>query len=129
MPCHRKLGARNSLASLLVLLFRSLVSRKGPSYLEDAQTSDGLTSFMKREWEYAFAVQICEQYSCMIWLPSIVVQLQLTGSGHLCQELFLELQFAMEFILQKLQDPELSFKLESTEDFDSIQVPIQLFNI
>ncbi|XP_021654039.2 uncharacterized protein At3g06530 isoform X1 [Hevea brasiliensis] len=121
----RKLGERNSLASLLVLLFQLLVSRKGLSYLEDTQTSDGLTSFVKREWEYAFAVQICEQFSCMIWLPSIVTQLQLIGTGHLCQELFMQLRFVMEFILQKLQDPELSFKLESTEDSDSIQTTLQ----
>ncbi|KAJ0017544.1 hypothetical protein Pint_12302 [Pistacia integerrima] len=72
----RTLGECDSLASLLVLLFRSLVSRKGSSCLGDSHSSDNFTSFAQREWEYAFAVQICEQYSCLIWLPSLVMMLQ-----------------------------------------------------
>eukprot|EP00257_Ricinus_communis_P020965 XP_015580336.1 uncharacterized protein At3g06530 [Ricinus communis] len=121
----RTLGERNSLASLIVLLLRSLISRKGSSYLDDTQILDSLMSSVKREWEYAFAVQICEQYSCMIWLPSAVLLLQLIGNGHVCRELFMELLFALDFILHKLQDPELTFKLESGESSDSIQAALQ----
>lgn len=113
------MGEHNSLASLLALLFRSLVSRKGLSLLDE--TND-LTSSAEREWEYAFAIRICEQYSCRIWLPSLVPLLQLIGAGNSCQEIFMELLFATEFILHKLEDPEFSFKLDSSEDSDKIQV-------
>ncbi|KAJ6933914.1 hypothetical protein NC651_009094 [Populus alba x Populus x berolinensis] len=115
----RTLGEHNSLASLLALLFRSLVSRKGLSLLDE--TID-LTSSAQREWEYAFAIRICEQYSCRIWLPSLVPLLQLIGAGNSCQEMFMELLFATEFILHKLEDPEFSLKLDSSEDSDKIQV-------
>lgn len=118
----RTLGEHNSLASLLALLFRSLVSRKGHSLLDE--TID-LTSSAQREWEYAFAIRICEQYSCRIWLPSLVPLLQLIGAGNSCQEMFMELLFATEFILHKLEDPEFSFKLDSSEDSDKIQETLQ----
>lgn len=118
----RTLGEHNSLASLLALLFRSLVSRKGLSLLDE--TND-LTSSAEREWEYAFAIRICEQYSCRIWLPSLVPLLQLIGAGNSCQEMFMELLFATEFILHKLEDPEFSFKLDSSEDSDKIQETLQ----
>uniref|UniRef100_A0A6N2JZM9 BP28 C-terminal domain-containing protein n=1 Tax=Salix viminalis TaxID=40686 RepID=A0A6N2JZM9_SALVM len=118
----RTLGEHNSLASLLALLFRSLVSRKGLSLLDD--TND-LTSSAQKEWEYAFAIQICEQYSCRIWLPSLVPLLQLIGAGNSCQEMFMELLFATEVILHKLEDPEFSIKLKSSEDSDKIQETLQ----
>ncbi|XP_065871790.1 uncharacterized protein At3g06530 [Euphorbia lathyris] len=121
----RTLGECNSLATLLVLLFRSLVLRKGESYLGGAHTLDDLTSSIKREWEYAFSVQICDQYSCMIWLPSVVKLVQLIAAGGLCQKLFMESLFAMDFILHKLQGPEFMFKVESSEDCDSIQTTLQ----
>lgn len=114
----RSLGEQCSLASLVVLLFRSLVSRKG---LCD---SDSFTSSMHREWEYVFAVQICEQYSCLIWLPALVMLLQRIRKGNLCQELFMELLLALQFTLHKMQDPEFAFKLQSGEDSDGIQVQI-----
>ncbi|KAL5745887.1 hypothetical protein ACOSP7_027033 [Xanthoceras sorbifolium] len=117
----RTLGESDSLASLFVLLFRSLVSKRGLSSLDDLHTSDSFSSFVQREWEYAFAVQVCEQYSCIIWLPSLVMLLQQIGIGNLNQERFMELLFAMKFILQNLQDPEFAFKLESEEDSYIIQ--------
>ncbi|XP_050225155.1 uncharacterized protein At3g06530 isoform X2 [Mercurialis annua] len=120
----RTLGERNSLASLLVLLFQSLVLREGRAYLDDTRTLESFTSSIKGEWEYAFTVQICEQYSCVIWLPSVVMLLQLIGKSHVCQELHMELIFAMDFISNKLKDPELAFKLESGEDSDSIQASL-----
>lgn len=124
MLLYRSLGEHSSLASLIVLLFRSLVSRKGLSCLKILCNSDSFTSLMHREWEYVFAVQICEQYSCLIWLPALVMLLQQIRKGNLCQELFMELLLALQFTLHKMQDPEFAFKLESGEDSDDIQVQI-----
>lgn len=117
----RTLGECDSLASLFVLLFRSLVSRKGLSYLNNTHASESFASFAQREWEYAFALQICEQYSCGIWLPSLVMMLQKVGIGNLGQEMLMELLCAMELILHKMHDPEFAFKLGSEEDSDNIQ--------
>ncbi|GAY60289.1 hypothetical protein CUMW_200810 [Citrus unshiu] len=117
----RTLGECDSLASLFVFLFRSLVSRKGLSYLNNTHASESFASFAQREWEYAFALQICEQYSCGIWLPSLVMMLQKVGIGNLCQEMLMELLCAMELILHKMHDPEFAFKLGSEEDSDNIQ--------
>ncbi|XVF08520.1 hypothetical protein REPUB_Repub07fG0010000 [Reevesia pubescens] len=117
----RILGESDSLASLLVLLFRSLVSRKGLSSLSHTHTSDSFLYSAKKDWEYAFAVQICGQYSCLIWLPSLVTVLQLMGQDDLSQELVMQLLFAMDFVLHKLQGPEFALKLESRENSDSIQ--------
>lgn len=117
----RTLGERDSLASLFVLLFSSLVSRKGLSYFSNAHASESFASFAQREWEYAFALQICEQYSCGIWLPSLVMMLQKVGIGNLGQEMLVELLCAMELILHKMHDPEFAFKLGSEEDSDNIQ--------
>lgn len=124
----RILGECAGLASLLLLLFRSLVSRKGLSCLEDAHASDSFSSFAQREWEYAFALQICEQYSCVIWLPSLVMMLQQIGIGKLDREMPMELLCALELVLHKLHDPEFAFKLESKEDSDNIQVKILLLS-
>ncbi|XP_021285623.1 uncharacterized protein At3g06530 isoform X2 [Herrania umbratica] len=115
----RILGEADSLASLLVLLFRSLVSRKGLSCLNATHASDRFSA--EKEWEYAFAVQICGQYSSLIWVPSLVMVLQLIGQSDLSQELVMQLLFAMDFVLHKLQDPEFALKLESRESSDSIQ--------
>ncbi|PON51074.1 U3 small nucleolar RNA-associated protein [Parasponia andersonii] len=121
----RTLGESNSLASLLVLLFRSLVSRKGSLFFDNKSGADISISSTKREWEYAFAVQICEQYSCLIWLPSLVMLLRQVGMGSLRQELFLELLFVIQFTQHKLQDPEFTLKLESEEDMENIQVLLE----
>ena len=122
-PC-RTLGERSSLGSLLVLLFHSLVSRKISSSLDDGSVTLSCFKSVTQEWEYILAVQICEQYSCMIWFPSLVMLLQRIEMVNQCQELFMELLSAMQFILHKLQDPEIAFKLESGEDSDNIQVRI-----
>lgn len=104
----RTLGESNSLASLLVLLFRPLVLK-------------GSTSNIHREQEFLFAVRVYEQYSSITWLPSLVMLLQKIGGGNPCQELFVKLLISMQFILHKLQDSEFIFKLESREDSDNIQ--------
>ncbi|XP_068328989.1 uncharacterized protein At3g06530-like [Pyrus communis] len=121
----RTLGEANSLASLLVLLFRSLVTRKGLFCFESMHTSDSSTASLQREWEYSLGLQICEQYSCMIWLPPLVLMLKQIGAGIQSQELFIELLIAMRFTLNKLQDPEFAFKLASREDAEKIQATLE----
>jgi U3 small nucleolar RNA-associated protein 10 len=116
----RTLGEGKSLASLLILLFSSLVSRKATCFV-NIETLDALTFFTK-EWEYKLAVQICEQLTSMSWLPSLVIILEQRVNTNVDQSMFLELFLAMQFSLQKLQDPELLFKLESGEDTAVIQV-------
>ncbi|XP_043702680.1 uncharacterized protein At3g06530, partial [Telopea speciosissima] len=118
----RILGGKSCLASLLVLLFRSLVSRTIKSFSnESTYTAGDFISVTQKEWEYIFALQVCEQYSCMIWLPSLVMLLQQIGTVDQSQVQFMELLCAMQFILYKLQDTELVFKLESGEESDDIQ--------
>ncbi|GAB4854073.1 hypothetical protein Ancab_022655 [Ancistrocladus abbreviatus] len=118
----RTLGESRSLGSMLFLLFRSLVSRIISSSSHDQiLNSDFIVSATQLEWEYVFAVQICEQYGCMIWVPSLVVLLKESEACDQDDELFLQLHFAMKVILDKLQNPELLFKLESGEDSERIQ--------
>ncbi|MED6160063.1 hypothetical protein PIB30_047925 [Stylosanthes scabra] len=115
----RTLGEGKSLASLLKLVFHSLVSRKAAQFL-DSETPDALTSY-SGEWEYKFAAQICEQYTSLTWLPSLVFLLQQKEYSNIDQGVFLELFIAMQFTLQKLQDPEFVFTLESGENTVVIQ--------
>lgn len=112
----RTLGEGKSLASLFVLLFHSLVSREQTTFL-DIKAPDALT-FYAREWEYKLAVQICEQYTSVTWIPALVMLLQRLEND---PGLFLELFLAMQFTLHKLQDPEFLVKMESGEDADVIQ--------
>ncbi|XP_010486163.1 PREDICTED: uncharacterized protein At3g06530-like [Camelina sativa] len=100
-------GERNGLPSLLVLLFQSLISRKDPAWLGNAKASESFASVVKREWEYAFAVEICEQYSSSTWLSSLVTLLQTTSKDS--KQCLLQTRLVLEFIFQKLQDPEFAF--------------------
>ena len=113
------MGESNSLASLLVLLFRSQISRKGLSFFDNVHALDSYATSLQREWEYALGLQICEQYSCMIWLPPLVALLKQIGAG---QDIYRELFIAMRFILHKLQDPEFALKMASGEGSEKIQV-------
>ncbi|CAK9135113.1 unnamed protein product [Ilex paraguariensis] len=118
----RTLGDSGSLGSLFAVLFCSLISRNNLYCLEDSRHSlDHLNSTTRMQWEYVFAMQLSEQYSCMIWLPSLVKLLQQIEMGTWDEELFMELLVAMRFISDKLQDPEISFKLDSSEELDKIQ--------
>lgn len=118
----RVLGEQSSLASLLLLLFQSLISRKGFTSSCSGQSLDDYEGSIWREWEYSFAVQICEQYSSTIWLPSLVMLLKRIEADGYNQELPVKVLFAMEFILHKLQDPEFTLRLQSSEGFNNIQV-------
>ncbi|XP_058207523.1 uncharacterized protein At3g06530 isoform X3 [Rhododendron vialii] len=118
----RTLGESASLGSLLFLLFGSLVSRKLLSAPDNSLHSwDHLTSLTRIEWEFVFAMRISEQYSCMIWLPSLVKLLQQIEIGTCGVQSFKELLVAMQFISDKLLDPEITFKLSSGEESDDVQ--------
>lgn len=118
----RTLGESSSMGPLLVLLFRSLVSKERFSSLhQERDISDFISSIIQTEWEYNFAEQICEQYTCMIWLPSLVSLLEQLQGGSPDIKHYMILLFALKFVLGKLQDPEVVFKLQSREDMDTIQ--------
>ncbi|XP_057534172.1 uncharacterized protein At3g06530 [Amaranthus tricolor] len=117
----RALGESSSLGSLLVLLFCSLVSKERLSSLHhEKDSSEFMISVIQTEWEYNFAELICEQYTCMIWLPSLVFLLKQLQEGPDSKQC-MTLLFSMKFVLGKLQDPEVAFKLQSTEDIETIQ--------
>ncbi|KAI3994953.1 hypothetical protein MKX01_038236 [Papaver californicum] len=111
----RVLGEQTTLASVFILLIRSLVSRTSKSPESSA------SSVTHKEWEYLFAAQLCEQYSCIIWLPSLVALLQQISAGNQSEEQLAELLLGMQFVAHKLQDTELVFKIESGEGSDEIQ--------
>ncbi|XP_030533160.1 uncharacterized protein At3g06530 isoform X1 [Rhodamnia argentea] len=117
----RTLGER-SLASLLFLLFQSLITRKRLTELDNkAYTSPDFMAMIQMEWEYAFAVHLCEHYPCMMWLPSLVILLRRLGRESSGTFWPVDLLLVMLFISQKLQDPELAFALESRDDLGTIQ--------
>ncbi|GAB2299432.1 hypothetical protein Dimus_033500 [Dionaea muscipula] len=118
----RTIGESSSFGSLLFLLFHSLVLRKRLESTGDVRhTSDFVTAATGVESEYVLGVQVCEQYTSVIWLPSLVFLLQNLTSGDYDEGYFVELQFAMVFILEKLQDPELTYKLESGMESELLQ--------
>ncbi|CAA0830720.1 Uncharacterized protein SHERM_26110 [Striga hermonthica] len=118
----RTLGEAQSLGSLLFLLFRSLTSRKNELYLlVNEQSFDDLTFVVCKQWEYEFALLLCEQYSCKIWLPSLILALQKVESDTLSGDTFIEILVAMQLVSDKLQDSDISYKLDSEEDLNGIQ--------
>ncbi|KAJ0234156.1 Uncharacterized protein HA466_0276910 [Hirschfeldia incana] len=118
------IGEQNGLPSLLVLLFKSLISRKDSACLGNVQDSDSFISDIKREWEYAFAVEICEQYTSSTWLSSLVMLLQTISKDSSSNECFFQMRLVLEFIFQKLQDPEFAFAV-SHEPRNNVSVGIQ----
>ncbi|KAK4436389.1 hypothetical protein Salat_0802600 [Sesamum alatum] len=118
----RTLGEAESLGSLLFLLFHSLISRKSlRSLLASKQSLDNLTLLISKQWEYEFALQLYEQYSCTIWLHSLILALQKIRSNGLSEDTFMQTLVAMQFVANKLRDPEISYKLEMDEDLSHIQ--------
>ncbi|XP_010318175.2 uncharacterized protein At3g06530 isoform X1 [Solanum lycopersicum] len=121
----RHLGESVSLGSLLYLLFRSLVARNCSSLCDRSDPSFSYSvSLLTTQWEYLFAVDLLEKYSCTVWLPSILLLLQQIVVGDSDATLFMEQLVAMHFISTKLQDPEIAFKLDSGEDSDNIQLTV-----
>lgn len=121
----RVIGEQNGLPSLLVLLFQSLISRKDSAWLGNAQTSESFTSVVKREWEYAFAVEICGQYASSTWLSSLVMLLQTISKDSSSKQCFFQMRLVFEFIFQKLQDPEFAFAV-SREPRNNVSDGIQV---
>lgn len=74
------------------------------------------------EWEYTFAVEICNQYTCKIWFPCLVKLVQLLRENSREEEFLLELYLVMQFTVHKLQDTKLVFELESGRDAGYLQV-------
>ncbi|CAM8989928.1 unnamed protein product [Rhodiola kirilowii] len=111
----RVLGESHSLASLLILLIRSLIARKG------TKSVDTFVSEALGEWEYNFIIQVYDQYSCSVWLPSLALLLKKIGNCGADQYMVMELALVLKFCFKKVQDPEIGFKLESGEDADHIQ--------
>ncbi|XP_015069856.1 uncharacterized protein At3g06530 [Solanum pennellii] len=121
----RHLGESVSLGSLLYLLFRSLVARNCSSLCDRSDPSFSYSvSLLTTQWEYLFAVDLLEKYSCTVWLPSILLLLQQIVVGNSDATLFMEQLVAMHFISTKLQDPEIAFKLDSGEHSDNIQMTV-----
>ncbi|KAL3521384.1 hypothetical protein ACH5RR_019533 [Cinchona calisaya] len=121
----RNLGESRSFGSFLFLLFHSLVSREGLLCFDDGEpTMDALTSIINTRWQYLFARQLSAQYSCMIWLSSLVSLLQRIGMGPWDEKHYMQLIVAVQFVLEKLQDPEIFFMLDSGEDIYSIQITL-----
>lgn len=119
-PICRTVGEWNGLASLLLRLFQSLVS-KLPAF-EDLRGLDGLVSFVQREREYGFALHICQKYSCTTWLRALATMFKHMGLDNFCMESLKKLLLATKFCLDKLQGPEFAFTLASQENSDDIQV-------
>ncbi|XP_059305011.1 uncharacterized protein At3g06530 isoform X3 [Lycium ferocissimum] len=121
----RHLGESVSLGSLLYLLFCSLVARNCSSLCDRSDPSFSYSiSLINTQWEYLFAVDLLEKYSCTVWLPSILMLLQRIVVSDSDATLFMELLVAMYFISNKLQNPEIAFKLDSGEDSDNIQLTV-----
>ncbi|XP_060203327.1 uncharacterized protein At3g06530 isoform X2 [Lycium barbarum] len=121
----RHLGESVSLGSLLYLLFRSLVARNCSSLCDRSDPSFSYSiSLINTQWEYLFAVDLLEKYSCTVWLPSILMLLQRIVVSDSDATLFMELLVAMYFISNKLQNPEIAFKIDSGEDSDNIQLTV-----
>ncbi|KAL3837868.1 hypothetical protein ACJIZ3_022459 [Penstemon smallii] len=121
----RTLGEAESLGSLFFLLFRSLISKKSLFNLYANEPSlDDLTVVINKQWEYEFAVQLSEQYACTIWLRSLISALQKIGCNDLSEETFMEMVVAMQFVSDKLRDPEIAHKLDSGEDLNYLQTMV-----
>ncbi|URD79238.1 U3 small nucleolar RNA-associated protein 10 [Musa troglodytarum] len=121
----RILGEESSLGILIFHLFRSLILRitEAPEILRDLNNLFSSVTFT--EWEYTFAVQICNQYTCKIWFPCLVKLVQLLRENSGEEEFLLELYLVMQFTVHKLQDTKLVFELESGRDVGYLQMGLR----
>lgn len=123
----RSLGEKDSLGVLIFHLIHSLMIRSYKSYSNSERSMCDIlssSSIIHGEWEYIFAVQLSNQYSSKIWLPSLVKLLQELNGQSGQEEMFLVQHLAVQFILQKLQDTELLFELESGQDTNFLQITL-----
>ncbi|KAK4787741.1 hypothetical protein SAY86_011574 [Trapa natans] len=121
MHLLRILGEHDSLASLLSLLFRSLITRRDLAQSGNSVVSPSEFMLAVGEWEYVFALQIIEHYSSIVWIPSLVMLLERIEGRSFSRDLFMELLLSVHLISQKLQDPELSMNLNTEQNSEDIQ--------
>ncbi|CAD5195383.1 unnamed protein product [Musa acuminata subsp. malaccensis] len=121
----RILGEESSLGILIFHLFRSLILRitEAPEIPRDFNNL--FSSVTLTEWEYTFAVEICNQYTCKIWFPCLVKLVQLLRENSGEEESLLELYLVMQFTVHKLQDTKLVFELESGRDAGYLQMGLR----
>ncbi|RAL52010.1 hypothetical protein DM860_016508 [Cuscuta australis] len=124
MHLLKNLGVDTSLGALFFLLFRSLISKKHLACTGDASPLSYCSSSIRMEWEYTFAVLLSEQYDCFVWLPSIAILLQKIGTNCGSEEMFMILAVAEHFTSDKLQNPEIAFKLDTRDISESLQPTI-----
>lgn len=118
----RTLGEENSLSTVIMHLLYTLIERGSHSLSKHQKTHDVLSlSAMSQEWEYRLAVNMTGQYSYKLWFPCLCKLLKEIKVQQK-QVVLPMLHLAMQFILLKLQDTELSFELEDEEAANSIQV-------
>ncbi|KAJ3706936.1 hypothetical protein LUZ61_010641 [Rhynchospora tenuis] len=116
----RTLGEDCSLGTVIYLLLHAMVKRILLS-THGKLLSNLMTSL--DSWEYTLALQLCQQYSCKVWFPSLVNLLK-EVQLHEVDEQF-QVQFlAIEFIMDMLQDTELVFELESQQAAGYLQVTL-----
>ena len=91
---------------------------------EHRKTMNELLSsdYFEVEWEYMFALRLCNQYSCKVWLPCLVNLLEEIKTCTKDEDQLLVLCLTMHFILHKLHDTELVFELDSRKDGNWLQV-------
>lgn len=115
---YRTLGEDCSLGTVIYLLLHAMVKRV--VLTTRGEQLSNLTTSLDR-WEYTLALQLCEQYSCKVWFPSLVnllKEVQLHEGDAQFPVLFLALRFTMDM----LQDTELVFEFESQKAANFLQV-------
>ncbi|KAJ4759194.1 U3 small nucleolar RNA-associated protein 10 [Rhynchospora pubera] len=116
----RTLGEDCSLGTVIYLLLHAMVKRILLS-THGKLLSNLMTSL--DSWEYTLALQLCAQYSCKVWFPSLVKLLK-EVQLHEVDEQFLVQFLALKFIMDMLQDTELLFELESKQAAGYLQVTL-----
>lgn len=117
----RTLGEENNLSTVIMYLLYTLVVRGSHSLPKHQKSHSALSlSAMSQEWEYGLAVNMTGQYSYKLWFPCLCKLLE-EIRGHQKQNFLPMLHLAMQFILSKLQDTELSYEVEAEEASNFIQ--------
>ncbi|KAJ8511645.1 hypothetical protein OPV22_002079 [Ensete ventricosum] len=121
----RILGEESSLCILIFHLFHSLILRITESPEIPKDLNNLFSSVTLTEWEYTFAVEICNQYTCKIWFPCLVKLVQLLKENSGEEEFLLELYLVMQFTVHKLHDTKLVFELESGREVGYLQMELR----
>ncbi|KAG0473077.1 hypothetical protein HPP92_014934 [Vanilla planifolia] len=120
----RTLGEMDNLGILYYNLFHSLTFRllnSSSGFEANLLELISPSSMIFEEWEYTFALKLCDQYSGKAWFPCLVKLLQEIEHSSMQHELLLDLYLTMQFMREKLMDTCLVFELESGNDADFLQ--------